>query len=227
MLRYYSFTEVSGSRGTARGGLYERGDGSRWYLKYPESERQGHNEVMASRFYDEMGFDAVEYQWVDNGMVASRWREGLPDSSSCEDLRRAPDAREAFMPSALIANWDVIGLVYDNALYDPLRMQHTVFLDFGGAFDTRAMGGYKSYEPDDIPALDGFLDPSINHSAHCVFSDMDRETFRSSKARVAALSGSTIDRMVGPSDIDGADERAEAVRSRAALLEAVSYGDLF
>lgn len=226
-LQFDRFEQVGGQRGSNEGGLYERDDGEQWYLKYPNSERQGHNEVMASAFYRAMGFDAIEYQLVDNGMVASRWRDGLPTRSNPDDLRSNATVQEAFLPSALLANWDVIGLVYDNCLYDPSAMDEPVFLDFGGAFDTRAMGGHKAFQPDSVPALDGFTDPSINQSAAGVFSGMTPSLYSRSKERIASLTVGEMKRMVDMVPLGGADERLSALRSRADLLMDTDYDDVF
>ncbi|MFW5950403.1 MAG: hypothetical protein ACOCR6_03600 [archaeon] len=218
MLSYSDFERTGGQLGTNAGGVYRGPDGQKWYLKWPTSDRQGHNEIMASRFYDEMGFDAVQYHPVDNGMVASRWREGLPDVSSCEDLRGSETMQEAFAPSALIGNWDVVGLVYDNALYDPATMGEPVFVDFGGSFDTRAMGGHKRFGANSIPALDGFTDPSINKSAACVFEAMTPELWDRSLGRVRRLTPSQIEEVVWDVSLAGREARHERLLSRREIL---------
>jgi len=187
MLDFNDFKQTGVSQGSNQGGTYRGPDGQKWYLKMPNSERQAHNEVIASKFYRAMGFDAVQYEMVDNGMVASEWREGLPQRSDVGDLRDNPTVQEAFIPSAWIANWDVIGLVTDNCLYDPQAMAEPVLIDFGGAFDTRAMGGQKQFTPSSVPALGGFTDASINQSATRVFEGMTPELFEASKRRVRSL----------------------------------------
>lgn len=226
-LHYDRFEQVGPAQGTNDGGKYRRDDGTEWYLKYPNSERQGHNEVMASRFYAQMGFDAIQYRWVDNGMVAARWRDGLPSKSDRGALRENPTVQEAFIPSALIANWDVIGLVYDNCLYDPATMDGPVFLDFGGAFDTRAMGGPKPFKATEVMALEGFTDPSINQSASRVFEGMTPELWSRSQARVAALAVGEMRNVVRGVELNGADERLETLRSRRDILLDTGYEEVF
>lgn len=227
VLEYERFTELRDGFGSSRGGVYQRDDGSTWYLKYPNSERQTHNEVMASQFYDVMGFDAINYRLVDNGMVASEFREGLPDRSDPDDLRASETVQEVFLPSALLANWDVIGLVYDNTLYDPETMNEPVFLDFGGSFDTRAMGGSKEYSATSIPALDGFTDPSINQSAASVFEGMTPSLYRASRARIEALTVGEMRDIVRDVPLDAPDERLQTLRARADILLDTEYDEVF
>lgn len=227
MMRYQNFTEVGPQKGSNRGGVYRHTGGGKWYLKYPNSERQGNNEVMASKLYNAMGFDAVEYEFIDNGMVASRWREGLPDRSNPDVLRDSDVVQEAFLPSALLGNWDVIGLTYDNCLYDPFSMDHPVFLDFGGTFDTRAMNGHKEYPADSVPALEGFTDPSINHQAYTVFKAMTPRQWSRSKERIAALTVGEMRDVVNSVELDGAQERLDALRSRVDILLDTDYDEVY
>lgn len=227
MLKFARFDRAGASRGSNEGGVFTRDDGSKWYLKYPTSERQGHNEIMASRFYDAMDFDAVQYHPVDNGMVGARWREDLPSQSDPEALHNSTTVQEAFLPSALIANWDVIGLVYDNCLYDPEEMSEPVFLDFGGSFDTRAMGGPKPFKSDEVMALDGFTDPSINQSAAQVFGGMTPSLFESSQSRVGSLTNSEIKDAVETVGLDSPDTRVDNLQSRTNILLNTDYDDVF
>lgn len=226
-LQFDRFEQVGPSRGTAEGGLYKRDDGTKWYLKYPDSRRQGQNEIMAARFYDEMGFDAVQYQRVDNGMLASEWREGLPRRSEPQHLKESDTVQEVFLPSALVANWDVMGLQYENALYDPSEMFHPVFLDFGGAFDTRAMGGHKRFGANSVPALDGFTDPSINGSAAFVFEGMTPSLYSASQSRVRRLSAADMERVVSGIELDGETERLQRLQQRRELLLGTDYNEVF
>lgn len=228
MLEYADFEQVGPQKGSNRGGVFQRQrGGSKWYLKHPSSERQAHNEVLASMCYRQMGFDALRYRLVDNGMVASEWREGLPESSDPVSLRESRVVQEAFLPSALIANWDVIGLVYDNCLYDPSAMSEPVFLDFGGSFDTRAMGGGKQFNGTEILALDGFTDPSINRSASRVFRGMNRSQFVSSMERVRSFAESDIRSVVDRVPLRGAEKRVERLLSRRDVILSLDYSDVF
>lgn len=227
LLEFGDFTQVGPQRGSNSGGLYEHAvSGGRWYMKHPNSERQGHNEIIAARCYRQMGFDAPEYRMVDNGMVASKYREGLPESSTAAALRSNDTVQESFLPSALIANWDVIGLVYDNCLYNPDTMDVPVFIDFGGAFDTRAMGGHKQFTATEILALDGFTDPSINQSAYSVFKAMEPRHFDASKERVRRFDSGAIRDVLKGVPLRDAQTRRERLESRRDILLGTNYGDV-
>lgn len=227
MLKFRRLTKRYPAQGSNPGGIYKHSDGTDYYLKRPNSRRQGYNEIMASRFYKDMDFDAVQYQWVDNGMIASRWREGLPKRSDPDALRESDVVQEAFIPSALLGNWDVIGLEYDNVLYNPDTMDEPVFLDFGGSFDTRAMGGEKPYEPDNIMALDGFTDPAINRSATRVFETMTFDQWIRSGARIGPLIEPSVKWRVEPYTIAGQQERIDTILSRKKVLQTTWYDDVF
>jgi hypothetical protein len=229
MMDFDNFTETDDSiaLGTSGGGTYRGPDGNRWYLKWPKSERQAHNEVMASRAYKEMGFDAVQYHLVDNGMVASPWREGLQASSSPTHIVQSRTVQEAYLPSALLGNWDVIGLEWDNVLYDPRTMDEPVFLDFGGAFDTRALGASKDYGPDTIPSLNGFLDASVNRNAARVFTKLDPQGFEASKQRVRDFTVSDMSDVVDAVPISDAGARLAKMESRRDRILGIEYGSVF
>lgn len=228
MLDFDDFRRVGGSMGSNPGGLYVRkSTGQEYYLKEPNSRRQLKNEIMAYRFYDLMGFSSVRYEEVDNGMVASRFTRGLPDRSEPDDLKQNETVQQVFMPSAWIANWDVIGLGYENTLYDPETMDNPMFLDFGGSFDTRAMGGDKPFKAGTIMAFDGFTDKGINHSATTVFENMPRGTFESSKQRVARVTRQQIENIVQDVGVDGATMRVEKLLARQEIIETASYDDVF
>jgi hypothetical protein len=226
-LDFDRFTQVGPSQGSNPGGTYTDETGDEWYLKRPTSRRQAHNEVMAAQMYDMMGFDALDYQMVDNGMVASRIREGLPQRSDPDDLQSSRTVQEAFLPSAWLANFDVIGMVYDNCLYDPDTMSAPVFLDFGGAFDTRAQNGRKQYPTNQLRALDGFTDRSINRSATRVFSGMTAETFQASRERVTRLSMRDIQAATAVEGFSDTADRVSTLEARQELVASTTYSEVF
>lgn len=227
VLTFANYTQVGPSQGSNQGGLYEHDQtGERYYMKYPASERQGKNERLASALYRAMGFDALDYVTVDNGMIATEWREGLPNTSDVDDLRGSTEALETFAPSALLGNWDVVGLVYDNLLYDPASMARPVLLDFGGSFDTRAQGGAKPYRPDTIMALDGFTDATINRSATRVFEVMDARDYRRSVSRVERLGELAVEQATRRAGLDPA-RRASTIMARRERLLETAYDEVF
>lgn len=221
------FSQLSGPQGSNPGGLFEDDSGRKWYIKEPTTQRQGHNEVMASRFYRWMGFDAIEYDLLETGALAAPWRDGLPDRSEVADLRSSPVVQQAFLPSALLANWDVIGLVADNCLYDPETMDEPVFIDFGGTFDTRAMGKPKQYKKYDIAALEGFRTASINRSATQVFDGMTPDLYSQSIDRIARLTDDDVSEIVSGVPISDGLSRASKILSRREVLLDTPYEEVF
>jgi len=216
MKDFEDFRRVGDARGSNPGGTFRYTDGKRYYLKQPSKTRQASNEILASRYYDAVGLDAIQYEYISNGMVASPLREGLPARSTPDDLKESTEVLESFMPSALIANWDVIGLVYDNCLYDPDEMSRPVFLDFGGSFDTRAQGASKMYDSRNIQAYKGFTDAALNKSAATVYEPLDRQTFQASKQRALRVGRSELKEMMRDTP-DGV--REDLLSSYVARLE--------
>ena len=227
MLRFDSLESVSTSGPSDRSGVYRDVAGEAWYLKWPDNPRQGDNERMASKFYRHMGFEAVDYVQVDNGMLASPFRERTPPRSDPTDLRGSSIVQEAFLPSVWLANWDVTGLVYDNILYDPDTMEQPLFIDFGGSFDTRALGLPKAYDADTLPSLTGLLSPSINREAASIFGYMSPEEFTASQSRVTSVSTDTISAIVEAVGLDGPAERVEALEGRQDIIKDLTYKDVF
>jgi hypothetical protein len=227
MKEYGDFTRIGPSRGSNQGGLFEYTDGSRYYLKLPNSTTQASNEILASRYYQATGFDAIQYEEVSNGMVAAPFREDLPRTSDPDALKESTEVLESFMPSALIANWDVIGLVYDNCLYDPATMSGPVFLDFGGSFDTRAMGGYKEYTRRSIRAYNGFTDRSLNQSATNVYSGLSSQLFARSKERALGVSRADMEAMMRETPMGVRDDLLSRYVSRLAVMEDTPYTGVF
>jgi hypothetical protein len=222
--------KVGEQRGTRPGGVYENPEtGEWWYVKTPTSRRQLRNELVAGALYTKMGFTTPNLRPTREWRLAAQWIDNLPDSASPAELARRDGATDAFLPSALIANWDVVGLEYDNMLPDPDDANGVVLLDFGGSFDTRAMGGPKPYAPDEIPALEGFLDRGINPTAPRIFGDMSVREFERSKDRLRSLALSDAKQAIGQvhGDDAAAQERHDTLTSRYDRLVNISYEEVF
>src|SRR5581483_3166082 len=102
-----------------------------------------HNEVAANMFYRTMGIGAPEVRLairMGRLVVASRFVAGLtPRTPNTAEFRRK--ACECFAGDAWLANWDTVGLEFNNLV--AVSCGNPVRLDAGGSLLYRAMGAPK------------------------------------------------------------------------------------
>jgi len=123
--------------------------GRRLLVKDAVSERHAACETLANALYRALGVNCPDVRWgvLDGSPVTlGPWAEGYGhapfDSLAESDLNLIA----AFFPADVwLANWDTIGLVYDNLLFDPNARGSKRFLhiDTGGALLFRAQGQPK------------------------------------------------------------------------------------
>src|SRR5690606_19744420 len=110
-------TQIGPQRGSNPGGLYQDTDtGAKWYVKTPASEDIARNEVLAAKLYELAGIEVPELHLVTmNGQasIASKIVDGVTKGKASA-LAKAAGAQEGFVADAWLANWDVVGLGYDN-----------------------------------------------------------------------------------------------------------------
>lgn len=156
-----AWSKVGSQKGSNPGGLYEMG-GKRYYVKFPHSKGQIYAEQAADQVYDLMGVQSMKHKAQKvNGRTGSvsEWQEVEPLGSegwTKLDERQVQQAANAFVASALVKNWDVVGLAHDNM--GKTKSGDLAILDTGGSFKHRAMGEPKPYNNDPIPEIQGMLD---------------------------------------------------------------------
>jgi hypothetical protein len=174
---------VKGKTGTAKGGVYyDQEGGQAWMVKSYDTSDQALSEHGATNLYRwAFGMDIVpKGKTVDNQSegkkaFASQYVEGLlpfdPDNE-----QHVAGAQEYFAASAWLANWDVVGLEYDNLGIDP-KSGKVIPIDVGGSLNYRAMGKKKGLQfSKDVKELQTLRDPKINPQAAKVFGGLtDKE----------------------------------------------------
>lgn len=219
--RIDSWKQVGKQAGSNPGGAFTAPDGARWYCKFPSNPAIAKNEVLASKLYAAAGIRVPEVKLVsDNGKVgvASRMIDGL--KASKDRLADAPGARDGFAVDAWLANWDVVGLGYDNLLLD--KSGQAVRIDTGGALSYRAQGGLKGAAfGDKVTELETFRN-GMNPQAATVFGDISDDEIRAGVERVASVSADTIRHLVddfGPGGRVAKDELVRKLLARQKYLK--------
>jgi len=125
--------------------------GQRLLVKEALSERHAACETLANCLYRALGVYCPDVRWgyfQGEPVTLSPWVDGYVgigkqlDQLTASDLRRIT---EFFPADVWLANWDTIGMVYDNLLIDPHASGAKRFLhiDTGGALLFRAQGQSK------------------------------------------------------------------------------------
>lgn len=191
------WTQISHQMGSNPGGVFEDPEGVAWYVKAPKSEAIARNEVLAAALYRAVGVRVPDVKMVDmNGKpsVASRMIEGLQKAPDAIRDGQAPGAWDGFAADAWLANWDSVGLGYDNLLVDPAG--NAVRIDTGGALLYRAQGEPKGAAFGDQVGEVNTLRNGTNPQAAAVFAKITRAVATKGVARIAALPDTTIRDMV-------------------------------
>ncbi len=203
MQRLSDLKKVGGQLGSNPGGKYENTSGQRFYVKQSKSPDHAKNEVLAGHLYQAAGAPILQSDLVDTGNgnlgTATEWHEGVQTIDPHNQAERR-EAQQHLAAHAWLANWDAVGLEYDNQGRVNGKM---TTLDPGGSLLFRAQGGPKGAAfGNSVGEWDTLRHPS-NRQAHKVFGEMAPGELRKSAARVAAIPDTTIRNLVaqhGPGD---------------------------
>ena len=97
------------------------------------------NEVVANRLYEAAGVKVPKVQKSTDGRVASKIETSLQDIPR-DNVPSIKGVADGFATDAWLANWDAVGLSYDNI---KSRGGQAMRIDAGGALRYRAMGAPK------------------------------------------------------------------------------------
>lgn len=198
-------TQVGSQKGSNPGGLFQDTDtGAKWYVKWPSDAEMIRNEVLAAKLYELGGVDVPEVHIITfqgRQAIASRFVEGLAKGSGA-DLAAAAGAAEGFAFDAWLANWDVVGLSFDNLL---LKGGKAYRIDVGGSLRYKATGSLKpgaSFGAT-VGELDSMKNAGVNPQAAAVFGKIDPTKFEEGVKRLLAVDEAQIRAVVeayGPSN---------------------------
>ena len=222
--RWEHMRKISGQLGSNEGGWYEdEQSGDRFYVKFYENPSQGKVEYIANAIYAQLGIKTVHSELIQMDGREAVASPAVPNAHNIgmEAQRASKDVRDGFVADAFLANWDVIGLVYDNIVESDDGFYR---IDNGGAMIFRAQGGPKEFSPDDIPELHSMLE---HGSAKKVFGGITESEIRAqARDLLDKLSPEDIERIVQKSGLEGRERECvlSGLLGRREFL-ARNYGD--
>lgn len=147
-----------------------------YFVKFPEPEMQSIVEHLAYKIYKLFGIKVPESHIVtdENRETIGIATKGVSGSlaMSHKPLVGHKDINDGFFVDAFLANWDVMGLNFDNII---LSGDSAYRIDPGGSLTFRAQGGRKDFrfgeEPNELETL---KNPDMSQQAGSVFSKMQQ-----------------------------------------------------
>ncbi len=205
-LDFKSMKRVGKQLGSNPGGRFTTPEGKSYYVKQSKSNDHAKNEVTASRLYELAGSPVLRSEPVEVAPgklgTATAWEDVKNINRHAEE--EVKEAWKDFATHAWLANWDSVGLDYDNQGRIGGKM-HT--LDTGGSLLYRAQGAPKgaAFGPE-AKEFESLRDPS-NRQAHRIFGGMSPSDLRTSAERVASVPDADIRRVVEESGPGSAEDR--------------------
>ena len=163
-------TQIGGQGGSNKGGLYQEIDtGIKWYVKEPKSADMANNEVLTGKLYEAAGIEVPEMHIGKEGKttrIFSKIIDGLDSDAAALKAGKVAGVNDAFVVDAWLANWDVVGLGYDNLM---VKGGRAIRIDTGAGLRYRAQGTSKGGNWNDaLNELDSLRNADQNPQAAAV-----------------------------------------------------------
>lgn len=216
-----AWQKVGKQAGSNPGGVFRDSLGQDWYVKLPKSADIAKNEVLAGKLYAAAGIRVPELKQVTVGGklgVASRIIPGLRQARDALIMGEVDGIHDGFIVDAWLANWDVVGLLYDNLVVD--AEGQPVRVDVGGALLYRAQGEPKGKAfGGKVGELTSLIDGK-NPNCATVFGGITTPEIEAGIARVAAMPDETIHTLC---DTFGPGNQEQRVALAATLIARKAY----
>jgi SPP1 gp7 family putative phage head morphogenesis protein len=207
--------QIGDQAGSNPGGLYyDDQTGLKWYIKLPPTDDHARNEQLAAKLYEAAGVEVPNVQLITDSDGRLRVASQIID-----DLENAPDrlaageiknVNEGFVVDAWLANWDVVGLDYDNML---VKNNRAVRIDTGGALLYRAQGAAKGDDFDImVNEIETLRDPSINPQSARVFANVTDQELSESVKKLEKIDKNAIAAIVNRYAPGDAVDRANFIK---------------
>ncbi|AKJ28577.1 NUDIX hydrolase [Caldimonas brevitalea] len=134
------WVQESKQLGSNVGGIFRDPEGVRWYVKQGSPDHLK-NEALAAQLYSMLNIKAPQIEHVTRGGQPALASRMMDVHAMAGANGRIHGLHRGFVADAWLANWDVIGLEFDNLKVD--KDNNAVRIDTGGALLYRAQGAPK------------------------------------------------------------------------------------
>jgi hypothetical protein len=191
------FEQIGAQAGSNPGGFYrDKATGEKFYIKFPGSGEHARNEALAAALYREANIKVPELAMVyDRGNigVASKIIDGLEQNASLLKSGKVSGLMDGFGMDAWLANWDVVGLNFDNLLVKGTRAYR---IDTGGALLYRAQGAQKGAAFGNLVEEWNTFRTVSNYTTTQVFKNITEKQLISAGNKVLRISDKKIRELV-------------------------------
>lgn len=189
----------------------------RFYVKKSKSKNHAANEVLANDLYKLGGVPTPDvFMGDDEVTVGSKILTGEREPISKATPEQLSRVREDMVFDAWLANWDVIGLSYDNIV---LMNGLPTRIDAGGSLLYRAQGSPKgSMFGDTVSELQTLRDSSKNPQAHMIFGPTTNGELIKGAERLAAIDPALIKEYVMNSGVDNPEDLTNTLLARRTYI---------
>jgi SPP1 gp7 family putative phage head morphogenesis protein len=206
--------------GSVPGATYEDPSKVRWIVKEVASDEVAKNEVLTARLYQAAGVEVPEVRLIRaaNGrlFVASRVIDDITELASAAEIRALPGAYEGFAADAWLADWDVVGLNFDNIVKG--ANGHAIRIDVGAGLRFRAQGTSKGNNfTAKAKEIETLRSPATNQQAAAVFGKIPQAKLEAGVTRILQVTDDEIDELVaafGPALKRDRTSLAKKIKSR-------------
>jgi hypothetical protein len=188
-----SMNKIGGQTGSNAGGLYQDSvTGKKYYIKQMDKDHAV-NEVIGARLYKAAGVHVPRVSLLEkNGTynVVSEFVDGLETNATKLINSEVSGVNDNFAVDAWMANWDTVGLNFDNMLIDG---KEAFRLDTGGTLKFRAQGAPKGdLFGDVVNEFDTLINPKINPQSSKVFGNLTDDDLLAGYTKVENLKEAEI-----------------------------------
>lgn len=185
--------------------------GLKFVVKGGASEEHAQEEFAADRAYEALGIAVPEgklYDTYDGLKKVTKYIEGKSlgeflkgNPTDKQRLSISKQIRDGFVADALLGNWDVIGLNYDNILVD--KDGKVWRIDNGGSLRFRAQGAKKhpAHFGEAVTEIDSLRNPNINPQTAAYFGGVTEGEIAEQVKQVVAKKDALLKTL--PEDLRG------------------------
>ncbi len=213
MIDTTAMQRIGGQLGTNPAGIFQDGNGRRYYVKTLESPAHARNELIAAKLYHLAGAPTLSYVLTTAPeQIATEWVELDKKCIAHLSESERKQAQQWFAVHAWTANWDAAGFNGDN---QGVVNGKVLTLDVGGALAFRAQGDPKGKAfGTRVDEIDVLRSDDGNPHAIKLFADMNADDIKQAIMVVVQIPDEKMRRVI--IDNGGSHALAEKMIARKA-----------